>query len=224
MKTFNQFMEDTKLQPVMVRAAMLFVELDIEPVSYLDEWVKTDPSLEVAWLEYMNEQMLAKSQLDPYRTRGRQAQAQPTQQPVATTAAQWPSMAPSAAAPVDLSADASATPAPAGSTPPPTAQGQQASPWQTAWSGIKQGAQQMWQGLTGPEAKFNSASKALNNLVASLQQSPGMEKMVDSKGQPLLNTIQDLVKSLEAQKGQIPRYQAQQATGAMVQPGAVAPA
>jgi len=231
MKTFSQFSEDVRLEPVMAQAAMLFVELDIEPIGYLDEWVKSDPSLEIAWLEYTNERMLALEVLGPgganYRQRPRQQQHQ---QPVATTAAQWPSMAPSVAqapaAPVDPSAAPTPPPLPGQQ---PDAQGQQpdadqqTSPWQTAWSGIKQGAQQMWQNFQGPQAKFGAASKALNDLATSLQKSPGMENMKDAQGQPLLNTIQSLVKSLESQKGQIPKYQSQQATGGYQQQVAPAP-
>lgn len=56
MKTFYEFIENKKLESAIIEAAQLFVDLDIEPSSYVLEYVSKDENIEACLLEYINYQ------------------------------------------------------------------------------------------------------------------------------------------------------------------------
>lgn len=95
--------------------------------------------------------------------------------------------------------------------------------------GIKGGWHQGKDVLMGPLAKFNTAIKVMNDLVASLNRNPQTKDMMTgddpahpwARGKKISEYIQDIINQLEKQRPFIPKMQDHPAHGGgqMVQPG-----
>jgi hypothetical protein len=83
---------------------------------------------------------------------------------------------------------------------------------QNVWSGggIKGGAKQAWDTMSGPAAKYDTAVRVLNDLLKSLENNPETKDMIANKGLPgipknLTNYFKSIIVSLENQKSAIPK-------------------
>jgi hypothetical protein len=185
MKSFNQYIEDKKMDAMLDNIASLMVEMDIEPTSFILDYVSNDPKMEAALLEYIE---LQEGILDGIKSFAGRA--------------------------VD------AAKAVGGSI------------WRGG--GLGHGIDQAKDIMSGPAAKFDTAKRALTDLVLSLKKgykdannNTVSFSSIPSSADPKHNIVQvvnKLLKVLEREHGNMPKLLAAQVSAPTMSPRGPAPA
>ncbi len=84
--------------------------------------------------------------------------------------------------------------------------------------GVRAGAQAFARQAWGPQAKFDSAAKALGDLNTLLDKDPNLRTWAGTNGNHLINQIGRMVQYLNKLKPTIPQVHAQQATNTWANP------